>query len=99
MKLLLICFSVFALFCHVRAWTALDPNTECNAAAGEVWRGKSSGLVKDIDECKKSCEDEAECKSITFFSNSNWCSHFTTACTKTKTSQWAISMRLSTSGQ
>ena len=75
------------------AWAILSPNTECNAGAGEVYRSQSPGVLPNIAACKKSCEDVAACKSITFF-ESGWCSHFSTGCTKTKPASKAISMRL-----
>merc|ERR1712032_1151588 len=75
-----------------RTWSADGSNTECDAGAGEVYRSQSSGLAKEIDACKKSCEDDSECKSITFFT-SGWCSHFSTDCTKRKFNTEAISMR------
>ena len=74
-------------------WVTHSPNTECNAGDGEVYRTQSPGLLANIAECKKSCEDVAACKSITFF-ESGWCSHFSTGCTKTKPASKAISMRL-----
>ena len=54
---------------------------------------QSSSQVSDLAACKKSCEDDAGCKSITFF-DGGWCSHFSTGCTKTQASSNAISMRL-----
>merc|ERR1719174_2342913 len=73
-------------------WVDLDPNTECDAGAGEVYRKQSPGKVSDLAACKKSCEDDASCKSITFFLD-KWCSHFSTACTRTKVTDNAISLR------
>ena len=79
-----------------RAWVEVGSNTECDVGAGEVYRSQSSGKVSDIAACKKSCEAHAQCKSITFF-NSGWCSHFSTECTKTKSADKAIAMRVGTS--
>ena len=76
-----------------RAWVEVGSNTQCDAGAGEAYQSQSSGKVADIAACKKSCENDAGCKSITFY-NSGWCSHFSTGCTKTKSSSNAISMRL-----
>ena len=76
-----------------RAWADVGSNTECDASAGEVYRSQSSSKVSDLAACKKSCEDDAGCQSITFF-DSGWCSHFNTGCTKTKSTSKAISMRL-----
>ena len=69
-------------------------NTACDIASGEKYLGESSKQVSDEEACKKSCEDAAACKSITFYS-SGWCSHFSTECTKTKADGNAISIRLS----
>merc|ERR1712037_594803 len=76
-----------------RAWVEAGANTECDAGAGEVYRSQSPGKVSGIAACKKSCENDPGCKSITFF-NSGWCSHYSTGCTKTKTTNKAIAMRL-----
>ena len=76
-----------------RAWADVGSNTECDASAGEVYRSQSSSKVSDLAACKKSCEDDAGCVSITFF-DGGWCSHFNTGCTKTKSTSKAISMRL-----
>ena len=76
-----------------RTWAEVGSNTQCDAGAGEAYQSQSSGKVADIAACKKSCENDAGCKSITFY-NSGWCSHFSTGCTKTKSSSNAISMRL-----
>lgn len=64
----------------------------CDAGAGEVYLGQTSNRVSDLEACKKSCKDAAKCKSITFFAD-KWCSHFSTACTKTKVTDKAISMQ------
>jgi len=77
-----------------RTWTKVGSNAQCDAGAGEVYRSQSPGKVSDLATCQKSCEDDSGCKSITFF-NSGWCSHFSTECTKTKTTSKAVSMRLS----
>merc|ERR1712032_855150 len=74
-------------------WVDRFVNTACNARAGEKYLGASSKLVSNEEACKKSCEDAAACKSITFYS-SGWCSHFSTGCTKTKAGSNAISILL-----
>ena len=74
-------------------WVDLGSNVQCNAGAGEVYRSQSPGKVSDIAACQKSCEVDAGCKSITLF-KSGWCSHFSTECKKTKSTNKAISMRL-----
>merc|ERR1719181_2499664 len=44
---------------------------------------------------KMRSEDDAECRSITYF-ESGWCSHFSTECTKRKLASDAIAMGLKT---
>merc|ERR1712176_1687741 len=78
-------------------WVDRFVNTACNAGAGEKYLGASSKRMSNEEACKKSCEDVAACRSITFYS-SGWCSHFSTDCTKTKADSNAISARL-VSGQ
>ena len=70
-------------------------NVECDHGSGvEKYLTKSSSLVGDIEACKKSCEKNSNCKSITLFSTNGWCSHFSTECKKTKTIHSdAVSMR------
>ena len=75
-------------------WAGRSKNSECDIASGEKFLCASSKKVSDEEACKKSCEDAAACKSITFYS-SGWCSHFSTECTKTKADGNAISNRLS----
>ena len=75
-------------------WAGRSKNSACDAGSGEKYLSTSSKLVSDEEACKKSCEDAAACKSITFYS-SGWCSHFSTECTKTKADGNAISIRLS----
>ena len=77
-----------------RAWADVGDNTECDASAGEFYRSQSSSKVSDLAACKKSCEDDTGCVSITFFKTSGWCSHFSTGCAKTKSATDSISMRL-----
>merc|ERR1712048_1303684 len=60
--------------------------------AGEVYRTNSPGKVASLNQCKKSCEDEADCKSITYF-NSGWCSHFSSSCSNSKRKGKAVSMK------
>merc|ERR1712187_219390 len=74
-------------------WVDRFANTACDRASGEKYLGTSSKKVSDEDACKKSCEDAAACKSITFWSG-GWCSHFSTECKATKEDSNAISARL-----
>ena len=71
-------------------------NAKCDPGSGEVYRSESSGKVSDLAACQKSCQDDHGCKSITFFSHTKHCSHFTTECLVTKevAHKDVISMRL-----
>jgi len=60
---------------------------QCDLAQGEVYLPGPSGKRADIAACKKSCEDEATCQSITFYKVSGWCSHFSSRCEKTGSAQ------------
>lgn len=55
----------------------------CDTGAGEVYCKQSPGKVGSLNDCQKSCEQNAECRSITFF-RSGWCSHYSTPCTKVR---------------
>merc|ERR1719460_548949 len=74
------------------AWTSRGDNTMCDMGAGEKYLGQSSGQQSTLDRCKQSCQNEAACTSITYFP-SGWCSHFSTDCSKTKTSSGAVAMQ------
>ena len=67
-------------------------NQECDVERGEV-RVPSSTKTSDLEACKKSCEDEPMCLSITFYSNGG-CSHFSTTCEITNTIDNAVAMQL-----
>merc|ERR1712032_1686421 len=73
------------------AWVIVGSNIECDEGAGEVYRRNSPGKVETLEQCQKSCEDQAACKSITYF-NSGWCSHFSTSCSNFKRKGKAVSM-------
>ena len=68
---------------------------ECDHGSGvEKYLGKTSCLVDDIEHCKRTCEADINCRSVTLFKGSGWCSHFSTECKKTKSIHSdAISMR------
>ena len=74
-------------------WEQGSTNAKCNQAAGEVALKKSSVMVSSLEQCKKSCEDAAGCRSITYFAT-GWCAHFSTPCTNTKKSGKAVVQRL-----
>ena len=68
---------------HDQHWVHVSDKAECDAGAGEIYRQQSPGKLSDAEQCRKSCESEVGCVSITFF-RSGWCSHFSTACTQVK---------------
>ena len=70
---------------------------ECDVDQGEIYNAESSGKTTDLAACKKSCEDEDKCMSITYhYTNdgTNVCSHYSTYCEKTKPVFDAITIRL-----
>ena len=73
-------------------WVKVGLKTQCDVANGEKRMVRPSGKSSSLKQCKKSCQNAAGCKSITFF-NSGWCSHFSTLCTKTKWNDKAVSHR------
>ena len=61
---------------------------ECDVSNGEVYlRGTKN---TDFAACKKSCEDDAHCHSVTFYSHGE-CGLFATSCDKTKANPTANS--------
>merc|ERR1711881_763231 len=75
-------------------WVTLGAKIECNTRAGEVYMKQSPGKGSNLEDCKTSCQNNADCQSITLMKN-GWCSHYSTPCTKSKKKRRAvISMRL-----
>ena len=70
--------------------------SKCDMNAGEVFRKESSGDASDLAACKKSCEDDAKCQGITFWTQSKYCSHFSTKCTNRTPTTNTIAMTLKT---
>ena len=64
-------------------WIEIGSQRECDGYAGEVYLDSSQGKVPTLDACKKLCEDQKSCKSISYF-KTKWCSHWSTPCTKTR---------------
>jgi hypothetical protein len=67
---------------------------ECDVDQGEILNAKSSKKTADLAACKKSCEDEVRCQSVTYYYDTTLCNHYSTACEKTKTVFNAIAIRL-----
>merc|ERR1711981_1080767 len=42
--------------------------------------GSSSKNQDSLAACSQTCQNSAQCKSVTFYSSSKWCSHFSTTC-------------------
>ena len=78
-------------------WVKVGNKVQCDTNAGEKYIKDSSGKLPNIWQCKKSCEDSVECRSITYVPG-GWCSHYSTSCKNHKTNIKAVSMRLDTSG-
>ena len=80
------CYALFSFFfaaSFAEKWVEVGSQLECDGYAGEVYMDSSRGKVQTLDACKKSCEDTASCKSITYF-KTKWCTHWSTPCTKTR---------------
>jgi len=62
----------------------------------ELWLRQPD--VKDYDECIKSCQDKADCRSISFYTThptgKKGCSHWSTMCKNTKSSAGTLSKNL-----
>ena len=63
-------------------WFRVGTHNQCDVTQGEKYLAGSSGSSADEAACKKSCEDEDDCRTVTYFGKSEWCSHFSTTCTK-----------------
>jgi len=68
---------------QAKSWTIAGDGKECDSGSGEVYLKTSPGNGGTLAQCLTKCGQSASCKSITFFQN-GWCSHFSSACTKTK---------------
>ena len=75
-------------------WEEVAASAMCDHTKGEVYRQESPGKVSSLAACQHSCEADTGCRSITYFTRSGGCSHFSTACTATKKNNNAIAMRL-----
>merc|ERR1712032_959293 len=65
--------------------------SQCDFRKEEVFLQSSSRTVGSLTECLLACEATAGCRSVIFFYKSSYCSHVSTACTKTRPSKDAIS--------
>ena len=75
-------------------WSGRSTNSACDAGSGEKYLFKSSRLVSSEEACKKSCEDEVRCQSITYHYYTKVCKHYSTDCEKTTSILDAIAIRL-----
>ena len=64
-------------------WVTVGKNVDCDWGAGEKYLQSSQPQISSVEQCQKSCEDAAGCKTITFLPYTSWCSHFSTPCTNT----------------
>ena len=83
-----------------RTWIEVGAKRECHGYTngigwgGEIYMESSPGKVASLEACKKSCENNRRCKSISYF-NTKWCSHWDTPCTETRyRKKVAMSLRL-----
>ena len=82
--LLLICLAnSFGVQAGASVWVRVGTHAQCDVSQGEKYLAGSSGSVADEAACKRSCDDEDDCRTVTYFGKSKWCSHFSTACEKT----------------
>merc|ERR1712032_473424 len=58
-----------------------------------MFLASSSGVVDNLKACLASCETVSACRSAVFYYLSNFCSHVSTACTRTTTVKGAASFR------
>merc|ERR1712032_924951 len=49
-------------------------------AAKSGYLNSGSGTRDSLAACSRSCQNSAQCKSVTFYSSSKWCSHFSKKC-------------------
>ena len=83
--LLLICLAnSFGVQAGASVWFRVGAHAQCDVSQGEKYLAGSSGSVADEAACKRSCDDEDDCRTVTYFGKSKWCSHFSTACEKRK---------------
>ena len=78
-----------------RNWVTVGSSLSCDTSAGEIYRNQSPGKLPSLEACKKSCEDDAGCRSISYM-KTGWCSHFSTRCIKTTFANKAVALRLDT---
>merc|ERR1711934_234824 len=58
----------------------------------------SSGLLANLAACSQSCQNSAECKSVTFYA-SKWRSHFSTTCDNLVTLSGSTAVRFLPGGE
>ena len=91
-----LCYTMMTNTCWNRIILAALPPDVLWARYGYLSKG--SGLVKDLAACSQSCQDSAQCNSVTFYS-SKWCSHFSTACKDLLTLSGATTVRFKSSNK
>ena len=80
-------------------WVVVGYDVNCDTAKGEVYMKQSPGKLPNIEACQKACEADSQCKSIAYFNNrKRWCSHYSTACTKTVFWKKSVALRLIRAG-
>ena len=59
-------------------WTFLANDYKCNEV--QAYLKSTSGQKPSLTECINACEQSSECKSVTYFFVTDFCSHFSTFC-------------------
>ena len=86
-------FGVQARSTVAPATTAVGPpNRECDYNSNT--KITSPGYVTSLKTCTLLCEKSSECRSLTFYSGSKWCTHFSTACSTTRAVKGATAVIL-----
>ena len=80
MLLLISLANSFGVQAGASVWFRVGTHAQCDVSQGEKYLAGSSGSVADRTACKQSCDDEDDCRTVTYFGKSKWCSHFSTAC-------------------
>ena len=84
MLLLISLANSFGVQAGASVWFRVGTHAQCDVSQGEKYLAGSSGSVADEAACKQSCDDEDDCRTVTYFGGSKWCRRYSTACTKRK---------------
>merc|ERR1712048_343155 len=68
-------------------------------ASKSGYLSSGSSLLDSLAACSQSCQSSAQCKSVTFWSSSKWCSHFSKTCDNFVTDSGANSVTFKSANQ